>query len=46
MHASLGGLAEGVVVLAALPSKEEAGLPFLGPLLPDEVACAIAVGTF
>ncbi|KAK9918966.1 hypothetical protein WJX75_008347 [Coccomyxa subellipsoidea] len=39
-----GGLADGVLVLAALPSKEEADLPFLGPMLPDAVAEAIAVG--
>ncbi len=33
------------MVLAALPSKEEADLPFLGPPLPDELARAIAAGT-
>ncbi len=39
-----GGLADGVLVLAALPSKEEADLPFLGPMLPDSVAQGIATG--
>ncbi len=39
-----GGLADGVLVLAALPGKGEADLPFLGPVLPDAVAEAIAVG--
>ena len=33
------------MVLAALPRKgEEGDLPFLGPLLPDDVAQAIAEG--
>ncbi|BDA46978.1 probable exonuclease 1 at N-terminal half [Coccomyxa sp. Obi] len=39
-----GGLADGVLVLAALPSKGEADLPFLGPVLPDAMAEAIATG--
>ena len=38
------GLADGVLVIAALPSKAEAELPFLGPLLPDSVAKSIAKG--
>ena len=32
------------MVLAALPGKEEAGLPFLGPAMPDDLARAIADG--
>lgn len=39
-----GGLANGVMVLAALPRKEEADLAFLGPHLPDDIAQAIAEG--
>jgi exonuclease-1 len=39
-----GGLADGVLVVAALPGRAEAGLPFLGPPLPDDVAWAIASG--
>lgn len=39
-----GGLADGVLVLAALPGKDEADLPFLGPCLLDAVAEAIAKG--
>ena len=39
-----GGLADGVLVIAALPSKSEADLDFLGPALPDNVAKAIAEG--
>ena len=38
------GLADGVLVIAALPSKAEAELAFLGPLLPDDVAKSIAEG--
>jgi hypothetical protein len=40
----LGGLADGVLVIAALPSKSEADLDFLGPALPDSIAKAIAEG--
>lgn len=40
-----GGLANGVMVVAALPRKEDADLAFLGPHLPDDVAQAIAEGT-
>ena len=40
----LGGLADGVLVIAALPSKSEANLDFLGPALPDSIAKAIAEG--
>ena len=39
-----GGLADGVLVLAALPGKDEADLAFLGPPLPDDVAEAISRG--
>jgi len=39
-----GGLADGVLVIAALPSKQQAELSFLGPMLPDDVASAIAEG--
>ena len=39
-----GGLADGVLVLAALPSKGEADLPFLGPVLPNAMTEAIAIG--
>jgi hypothetical protein len=39
-----GGLADGVLVIAALPSKSEADLDFLGPALPDSIAKAIAEG--
>ena len=39
-----GGLADGVLVIAALPSKADADLAFLGPALADEVAKAIAEG--
>ena len=38
------GLADGVLVIAALPSKAEAELSFLGPTLPDDVAKSIAEG--
>ena len=41
-----GGLADGVLVVAALPTKADADLAFLGPMLPDDVAKAIAEGTF
>ena len=39
-----GGLANGVLVIAALPLKADADLAFLGPVLADEVAKAIAEG--
>ena len=39
-----GGLADGVLVIAALPSKDDSDLSFLGPVLADEVAKAIAEG--
>ena len=39
-----GGLADGVLVIAALPSKADADLAFLGPVLADDVAKAIAEG--
>ena len=39
-----GGLADGVLVIAALPSKSEADLDFLGPALPDSIGKAIAEG--
>ena len=39
------GLADGVLVIAALPTKAEAELTFLGPKLPDSMAKSIAEGT-
>ena len=39
------GLADGVLVIAALPVKAEVELSFLGPMLPDDVARSIAEGT-
>ena len=39
-----GSLADGVLVIAALPSKADADLAFLGPVLADDVAKAIAEG--
>ena len=41
---SPSGLADGVLVIAALPSKAEAELAFLGPMLPNDVAKSIAEG--
>ena len=40
------GLADGVLVIAALPTKAEAELTFLGPKLPDSMAKSIAEGTY